>query len=356
MRVWQMLPSLSVGDGVGNEALAMDRILREAGYVTMIYADYIASNVPQGKAVRPDPFPEFAWDDLLIYHVSIGSRLNLKISEVKCRIIFRYHNITPAIYFAGYHPLMEKRCREGLWQVCAMRKLPYRVLAGSSYSREHLLKIGYECPIDVLPILIPMADYQKQPDQSFLDRYGEEFYNILFVGRICPNKRQEDLIRAYAYYQKNVNRRARLFLAGSHAGMELYQCELAEYVRLLGLTEEQVVFTGAIRFEEILACYKLADIFWCMSVHEGFCIPLVEAMLLQVPILARNAAAVAETVGMGGILMEDNDPISWAEQTELIRQGDVGLMIREGQRHQLEKYQYDILKKRLVQIIEESNG
>lgn len=356
MRIWQMLPSLSAGDGVGNEALTIDGILREAGYETGIYADYIAPNVPRGKAIRPEPYPDFSKKDILIYHLSIGSRLNLKISETKCRIIIRYHNITPAMYFAGYHPLMEKKCREGLWQICAMKNLPYRVLADSSYNREHLLKIGYKCPIDILPILISMEDYKRRPDQAFLDRYGkEEAYNILFVGRICPNKKQEDLIRAYAHYQKNVNEKARLFLAGSYAGMELYQQELREYVGLLGLNDEQVVLTGAVRFEEILACYKLADMFWCMSVHEGFCIPLVEAMLFQVPILARNAAAVADTLGRGGILMEDNDPASWAAQTEFVRQRDVSHMIWEGQERQLEKYQFDSLKNQLLQILKESN-
>ena len=356
MRIWQMLPSLSAGDGVGNEALTIDGILREAGYETRIYADYIAPNVPAGKAEGLEHFPDFEQDDILIYHLSIGSRLNLKLSEVRCRIIFRYHNITPAKYFAGYHPLMERKCREGLWQIQAMRNLPCRVLAGSSYSGSHLRKMGYECPIDVLPILISMEDYQKTPDKDFLDRYGkEDFYNILFVGRICPNKRQEDLIRAYAYYQKNVNDKARLFLAGGSAGTELYRRELEEYARLLGLTKEQVIFTGTIRFEEILACYKLADVFWCMSVHEGFCIPLVEAMLFQVPVLARDAAAVADTMGEGGILMADSNPASWAAWTERVRRADVSWEIRKGQERQLERYQYDSLKNRLLRILKESN-
>lgn len=354
MRVWQMLPSLSAGDGVGNEVLTFDRILREAGYETGICADYIAPNVPAGKARRIDAMPEFGKEDLLIYHLSIGSRLNLLLSEVKCRILFRYHNITPARYFAGYNPFMEKKCREGLWQIQKMRNLPNRVLADSAYNRDHLRSLGYDCPVDVLPILIPMEDYQKAPDPDFLKKYkSTDAYNILFVGRICPNKKQEDLIRAFAYYQRLVDREARLFLAGSSAGAECYRQELSAYGKLLGLGEDQLIFTGSIQFEEILACYELADVFWCMSEHEGFCIPLVEAMLFQLPVLARDAAAVGDTLGKGGILMNGNDPALWAEETQNVKKEAVYQSILTGQREQLEKYQYDSLKRRLLQILEE---
>lgn len=357
MRVWQMLPSLAIGDGVGNEVLAMDRLLVDAGYETGIYADYIAPNVPQGRARKLDKIPDFGEKDILIYHLSIGSRLNLLLTDVKCRIIFRYHNITPAAYFAGYNPILEKRCREGLWQIQKLANIPCRVLAVSPYNKTHLESLGYRCPIDIVPILIPMEDYKILPDQDFLKGYREkEIFNILFVGRISPNKKHEDLIRIFAYYYKTTNRDARLILAGSYEGMEIYRRELSEYARLLGLDGTQVVFTGPIRFEQILACYELADIFWCMSEHEGFCIPLVEAMLFQVPILARDMTAVADTLGQGGILMEDSDPVQWALQTELIREDDrIRRELQAGQRRQLEKYQYDIIKKQLLQILEENS-
>lgn len=357
MRVWQMLPSLSAGDGVGNEVLAMDSLIRDAGYETGIYADYIAPNVPQGRAVKVDKIPDFDRDDILIYHLSIGSRLNLMLADVKCRIIFRYHNITPAAYFAGYNPAVEKRCREGLWQIRSLAHVPYRVLAVSAYNKAHLESLGYQCPIDVLPILIPMEDYKRQPDQAFTERLRSgDLYNILFVGRVSPNKKHEDLIRAFAYYYKTMNKDARLILAGGFEGMELYRRELSDYARLLGLAGNRVVFTGSIRFEQILACYETADLFWCMSEHEGFCIPLVEAMLFRLPILARDMAAVSGTLGQGGILMEDSDPVRWGQQTELIRQGGgISRELLEGQRRQLERYQYDSIKKRLLQILEENS-
>lgn len=354
MRIWQMLPSLSAGDGVGNEALAIDGILKQAGYETGIYADYIAPNVPQGVAWHIDSLPEMKETDILIYHLSIGSRLNGMLESMRCRILFRYHNITPAAYFAGYNPAMEKKCREGLWQIRKLAKVPYRVLAASAFNREHLRSLGYRCQIDVLPVLIPVEEYRRKPDQAFLEKYqDQERFNLLFVGRICPNKKQEDLIRAFAYYQKQCNSRARLFLAGGYSGMELYRNELAEYTRLLGLNEEQVIFTGSIRFEEILACYRLADVFWCMSEHEGFCIPLVEAMLFGVPILARDTSAVADTLGRGGMLLKSRSPKEWAEQTELVRREDIRREILNGQQLQLEKYQYSTLKERLLRILEE---
>ena len=156
--------------------------------------------------------------------------------------------------------------------------------------------MGYTCPIDVCPILIPFSDYEKEPDRRVLRRYkGDGKTNLLFVGRIAPNKKQENVIRAFYFYHKYYSPDSRLFLVGSWSGMESYYERLCDYVKALGIAEH-VVFTGHIRFDEILAYYHLADVFLCMSEHEGFCVPLVEAMYFHVPIVAYSCAAVPDTL------------------------------------------------------------
>ena len=170
--------------------------------------------------------------------------------------------------------------------------------------------MGYTCPIDVLPILIPFDDYAKTPSQQVIDRYSDGYTNLIFKGRIAPNKRQEDVIRAFYDYKKFYNPKSRLILVGGHNGMERYYHRLKSYINALEL--EDVVFPGHIKFDEILAYYKIADVFLCQSEHEGFCVPLVEAMYFDVPVVAYDSSAIAGTLGGGGFLLKDKNPVETA--------------------------------------------
>ena len=124
--------------------------------------------------------------------------------------------------------------------------------------------------------------------------YDDDYVNILFTGRVVPNKKQEDVIEAFYYYKRFIQPKSRLILVGSFAGIDKYHDQLEAYVNKLGL--EDVIFTGQIKFDEILAYYQLADLFLCMSEHEGFCVPIVEAMYFNVPVIARDTSAIAWTL------------------------------------------------------------
>ena len=159
--------------------------------------------------------------------------------------------------------------------------------------------------------MIPFKDYETDPGRDIMERYkGDGYINILFTGRISPNKKQEDVINAFACYQRYYNRRSRLFLVGSYQGMETYQAKLECYAERLGA--ENVIFTGHIPFRDILAYYHLSDLFLCLSEHEGFCIPLVEAMIFGIPIIAFDSTGVTGTLGNGGILIKEKNPLETA--------------------------------------------
>jgi glycosyltransferase involved in cell wall biosynthesis len=147
--------------------------------------------------------------------------------------------------------------------------------------------------------------------------YDDGRVNILFVGRIIPNKRIEDLIRVFAVYQRWLEPRSRLLLVGDHRGHERYYDRLREMVRDLRLDE--VVFTGHVDDDELMACYSVADLFLCLSEHEGFCVPLLEAMTFGIPVVAYDAGAVAETLRGGGVLLKDKRPEAVAELVQLLR-------------------------------------
>ena len=306
MKMIQLLTTLSFGDAVSNDTIALKDAIQNMGYETQIYAENIDPRLPQG-IVRPyKDMPVLQREDILIYHLSTGTKLNYTVDKYSCRKIMVYHNVTPPEYFRGYSAVSYDLCREGQNGTRYLADKMDYCLADSAYNKAELERLGYRCPIDVLPILIAFDDYKKAPNKKIIRRYDDEYTNILFTGRIAPNKKHEDIISAFYNYKKFINKKSRLFLVGSYNGTEKYYAQLKEYVKSLGLKD--VYFTGHIRFDEILAYYKVADLFLCMSEHEGFCVPLVEAMFFDVPVIAYNSTAIAGTLGGSGILLDDKDP------------------------------------------------
>ena len=230
-----------------------------------------------------------------------------------------------------------------------MARMPQRCIAVSEYNKQDLLEAGFTCPIDVCPILIPFEDYQQAPSQAVLDRYNDDWTNLIFVGRIAPHKHQEDVIRAFSWYKKHLNPKSRLFLVGS-GNIDRYTKRLHDYIDLLGVKD--VIFPGHIKFNEILAYYKLADVFLCMSEHEGFCVPLAEAMCFRVPIVARAAAAVPDTLDGSGVLLPDNDPVRAALAVDrLVRDPALREEVLASQDRRLQDFQYPVIRDQLLQIL-----
>lgn len=310
MRVIQVLTTLSFGDAVGNDALALKEVLKKNGYQTAIYGENVDKRLPLGSALHIDKLSDLRKEDVIIYHLSTGTRLNYWIRDLDCKKIMIYHNITPPDFLQEYNSQGAELCREGLEETRMLKDTFDCVYADSEFNKQELIKMGYCCPIKVLPILIPFDDYKKQPNKFLLRKYDDDYTNIVFVGRIAPNKKQEDVIEAFYYYHKYYNPKSRLFLVGSYGGMEKYYNRLKEYAE--ALDAENVIFTGHIKFGEILAYYHMAHVFLCMSEHEGFCVPLVEAMFFDKPIIAYDSCAIKGTLGESGILLEKKNNLEAA--------------------------------------------
>lgn len=352
MKIIQLLPTMSFGDAVSNDAAAIRQMIREMGYETEIYARNIDERLPEGSVRSMRDFREPAEEDLLIYHGSTGDALNLRIPTMSGKKVMRYHNITPPRYFTGYSRRSENLTANGYRDMKQIAKcFPYGI-ADSDYNRQDMRKLGFECPIDVCPIVIPLEDYEKEPDEAVLARYrGDGWVNLLFVGRIAPNKKQEDVIRAFHHYHRYYNEKSRLFLVGSASGLEIYRDRLASYAKALGIGEN-VIFPGQISFRAILAYYRLADVFVCMSEHEGFCVPIVEAMKFDKPIVALRAAAVPETLGRAGLLLEDSDPaVAAAAIDRVTRDAKLQEGLRLERARQMKRYRYEEVSKRMKECL-----
>ena len=354
MRIVQLLPTLSFGDAIGNDTIALKGAIKEMGYATEIYAENIDKRLPDSIARKTAKLRDLKKDDVLIYHKSTGTDLTFKLERYKCRRIMVYHNITPPGFFRSYSIPATQLTELGYKGVDFLRDKVDYVLADSAFNKGELLQRGYSCPIDVRPILIRFEDYRQAPDEATVKKYSDGKKNLIFVGRIAPNKKQENVIRAFYCYKK-LNPDSRLILVGSSKGMENYRERLVKYAGALGIGDD-VVFTGHIKFSEILAYYHIADVFVCMSEHEGFCVPLVESMFFDTPIVAYDTSAISDTLGGSGMLLDSNDPVYAAAVIDRLLNDDrLREAVIKGQRRRLEDFSYehvsDIFKKELSDFI-----
>jgi glycosyltransferase involved in cell wall biosynthesis len=292
--VHQWAAGASTGDAITSYALALRSMIRNWGCTSDLFADYRHVSFDMRRDCRDiRAFPENPPDgSVVIYHFSIGSDLTdrfLSLPPGVTRVV-SYHNITPARYVRSLRPRLAKVLAEGRRQLRLLAPETDLAMGDSSYNCAEIREAGCERTVRV-PLL------WKRPD-------------------ITPNKKLEDVIKAFFFYRKEVHPHSRLFLVGSFAGMERYVSSLRALTVQLDLPG--VIFTGHVTASQLVAYYRLARVFVCMSEHEGFCLPLLEAMSFDIPVLAFDAAAVPETVGAGGVVFSTKDYLMVAETADLL--------------------------------------
>lgn len=289
--------------------------MKQAGYGGDIYAERIDPRLEANGISGIRYIREYADDaDILLCHVSVRWDYMLTLDNRPGHKIFIYHNITPPHFFKEYsNQIATELCEKGLEQMGSLRLIPSLCFADSNYNKTELKKAGYLCPIHILPII---CEFGEQP--AIKDK-NDDSINILFVGRLAPNKKQNDIIEAFYIYHKDINSKSRLFLVGTE-GNDDYTKALKAYPDNIGL--DGVTFTGHVSDNEKDFYYRKADIFVCLSEHEGFCVPLLEAMHYGIPIIAYNSSAVAETLAGAGLLLESKEPNIVAEAIDMVMTDD----------------------------------
>jgi glycosyltransferase involved in cell wall biosynthesis len=305
-----LLAALSYGDAIGNEALQIQRHLRAAGYDSEIFAERVHPRM--AHLARPlHEYPSVSSPrTVCLFHFSIGSAAERLIYHAPDRLVAIYHNITPAHFFLGFHPHLAGLCYHGRRELRAFAERTELALGDSEYNRRELVEAGFR-QTGVLPIVHDLGGLAGSRARVTRRLYSDGRTNILFVGRVIPNKKIDDLVRVFACYQRYVDPRSRLLLVGDTRGHERYFRRLREMIEALRVDE--VVFTGQVDDDDLRACYDSAAAFLCLSEHEGYCVPLVEAMALGVPVVAYDAGAVRETLRGGGLLLREKRPEVVAE-------------------------------------------
>ncbi|MEQ9667145.1 glycosyltransferase family 4 protein [Coleofasciculus sp. G2-EDA-02] len=302
--IHQLLPNLAYGDAISNHALTIRDYLRRCGYQSDIFVRYIDERVAhEAKLFKPNDISEQAG---IIYHHSIGSELTdyaIAHPGSKCLI---YHNITPAEFFRPYRPEFAQLLEKGRAELKQLAQSFPLSVGDSAYNAAELAAVGFHQP-GVLPIAVNPSKWDMPADATLMEQLQDGKSNLLFVGRITPNKCQTHLVESF-YHYLTMDQQARLILAGWGDANDPYYCHLLDRIQELGLND-YVVVSGLVSETQLLAFYRTAHLFWSMSEHEGFGVPLVEAMWFDVPVLAYKSSAVPETLGEAGILFTTKDDL-----------------------------------------------
>jgi glycosyltransferase involved in cell wall biosynthesis len=303
--VHQVLATLGYGDAIGHEVLGIQRALRSAGYESEIFVE-TADRRLEHLTVDYRELPGASHpDNILIHHFSIGSRASRIAYALPDRMVLVYHNITPPQYFIDVHPLLVQQCFLGRRELGFYAARCDLALGDSEYNRQELAAAGFP-RTGVLPVIPGFSHLAGPPDTREAAEFDDAWVNLLFVGRIIPNKRIDDLIRWFHAYRKTFNPKSRLLIVGSHGGFERYLAMLHQFIADIGATD--VHFLGHVSNEELVAYYDVANLFLCASEHEGFCVPLLEAFHMGVPVIAYAATAVPATMDGAGVLVCDKHP------------------------------------------------
>ena len=308
-RIHQVLATLGYGDAIGHEVLGIQRVLRRAGFESDIFVQTADPRLEDQTRDYRDLIRESDADNILIHHFSLGSRASRITYALPDRQILVYHNITPPEFFVDVHEQLAEQCFKGRRELGVYPARVDLALGDSEFNRQELEAFGF-APTGVLPVVPDFSHLDVDPNDFVAREFDDSWTNVLFVGRIIPNKRIENLIRYFHAYQQHFNPRSRLLLVGSYGGFDKYLATLHELAARLGV--KHVHFTGHVTDAELSAYYDVADVFLCASAHEGFCVPLVESFYKRVPVVAYAATAVPATLDGAGVLFTTTEPLEVA--------------------------------------------
>jgi L-malate glycosyltransferase len=352
MIVNQWVPAAHRGDAIGDSARRVREMLRRAGHQSDIYALTI-DEVLRGD-VLPFSDPGSRAGDITIFHFALPSAMTEAFRSLGGVRILQYHNITPAGFFAPYDPQLFRLAALGRQELASLAGQVDLALGDSEFNRLELEELGF-VTTGVFPIAVDTERITRGPRLPALENIlSDGLINILFVGRIVPNKRIEDHIRLAEQYKRYIDSYYRFIFVGRYDGLPRYYNAIRAMILQYRMLPDRFLFPGAVTDGELAAYYRWADVYVSLSEHEGFCVPLVEAMAADVPVLAYAAGAVPETLGGAGLVFAPRDLEFAAEMVgSLVYDRDVRTDIIQGQRRRLADFALPRVESRLRDVLAE---
>jgi len=359
-RIAILTPNLTSADAVSNDVLTMRRVLSARGHDVRIFAE--STNLPGETVEEPGAALSYLNDaeDVLIYHHSIGCASGVNtMKAASCRKIVKYHNVTPPEFFEGISDEHKRLCESGRSQLKhIVAAQPDLYLAASAFNGSDLIAAGSD---DHKTFVVPpfnQADGLRasEADLELLDTYHDENINLLTVGGVRPNKGHADLIEAFATYYYNFNSQARLFIVGAeNNAFEGYAERLREIIDWWSI-DSRIVCTGEVSNESLKSYYLLADALLMTSEHEGFCVPLVEAMALKVPIVAYASTAITETAEDAALTWDKRDRYLMAQSIDFLQRNEEAKMemVYRGSCRYEENFSNYAIEKLLLDVVNQA--
>ena len=311
MVINQWLPAAHQGDAIGDSARRIRSLLRRQGHTAHVYALTIDEDL-RGD-VRWFSHPDAQGGDVTILHYAIPSPMSMALAELPKLRVLQYHNITPAHFFAPYDASIFKLALAGREDIARLSGKVDLALGVSEYNRQELVALGFD-ETDVLPLAINAQQTKVTQNTTALEQIlNDGLTNILFVGRIAPNKRIEDHLRLAEHYRRYVDADYRFICVGRTDAVPHYYSALRTQMLDYGLPSDRFLFPGMVPEEELAVYYRHAHAYLSLSEHEGFCVPLIEAMAADVPVMAYGVTAVPETLGGAGVCFTPKD-LEWAAE------------------------------------------
>jgi L-malate glycosyltransferase len=355
MIINQWVPAAHRGDAIGDSARRVRDLLRGLGHGSDIFALTIDDDMRE--EVRPFSDTDATAGDVTVFHFALPSPMSAAFARLPRGRVLQYHNITPAHFFAPYDPGIFRVAALGRQELATLAETTELALGDSDFNRQELLALGFP-KTGVMPIAIDTARITGAPPHPSLEKMLRDgLTNFLFVGRIVPNKRIEDIIRLAEQFKRYIDARYRFIFVGRTDGVPRYYAAIRALVERYEMLPDRFLFPGVVSDWELAAYYRTASVYISMSEHEGFCVPLLEAMAADVPVLAYASTAVPETLGGAGVVFEPKDMEYAAELLgQLAFHPVVRARIIAGQRQRLAEFSDDRLRARLVEIVGGAEG
>jgi glycosyltransferase involved in cell wall biosynthesis len=303
MRIDQFVPAFHRGDAIGDTASHLKEFFSSQEYSSEIYCLTRDEGLEKDSRLFSE-FEESGPSDITILHFALPSPLTQAFSRTAGKKVLLYHNLTPPEFFEGFSPEMPRIVQQGREELRSLIPCANLALADSEYNRQELVQEGFK-RIEVFPLFVDFKKYEKPMNRFVYDLFKDGRINILFIGRIAPNKKIEDLIKVAFYYKKYISPLVRLIIVGKTDSFPRYYHSLVRLADEFFLQPEEICFTGHVSDEEMFAYYRASDLFLSLSEHEGFGLPFIESMVFNLPVVAYDCTAVASTLGGSGVLVKD---------------------------------------------------
>ena len=350
MVVNQWVPAAHQGDAIGDSARRVRTLLREMGHQSDLYAMTMDDDL-RGDVIE--------WTDagatrgdLTIFHFALVSPMTGAFARLGSGRVLQYHNVTPAHFFAGYDAEIFRLAMLGREDLKSLVGHTDIALGDSEYNRQELEELGFT-NTGVFPIAVDTARITQAPRRPALeDVLSEEgWLNFLFVGRIAPNKKIEDHIKLAEHYKRYVDEQYRFVFVGKTDAVPRYYMAIRALLERYQMPQGRFIFTGPVPDADLATYYRMASVYISLSEHEGFCVPLLEAMAADVPVLAYSSTAVPDTLGGAGIQFAPKDLEYGAELLgELAYNDDLRKQVIAGQRARLGDFGDDRIRKELERL------